>query len=171
MTPNAENAHRVNEQIRITPVRLIDQEGTMHGVMETDEARRMALEANMDLVEVSANERPPVCKIMDYGKFKYDQKKKVNGNKQHQTQIKEVRLAPKIGEHDIEFKMKQAIRFLKEKDKVKLNVRFRGRENAHHDRGRTMLEEIIAELDEIAKVEKPPGMEGGRNMTAVLAPR
>ena len=168
---NADNTHRVNESIRISPVRLIDQEGTMHGVVETDDAREMARAAGLDLVEVSANERPPVCKIMDYGKYKYDQKKKAGHNKQHQVQIKEVRLRPKIGDHDIEFKMKQAIRFLKEKDKVKLNVFFRGRENAHHDRGREMLEGIIKDLEEIAKVEKTPGMEGGRNMTAVLAPK
>ena len=169
--PNAENQHRVNDAIRLTPVRVIDQHGTMLGVIETDDARQYAREAGLDLVEVSPGERPPVCKIMDYGKFKYDQKKRATQKKQHQTQVKEVRLRPKIGDHDIEFKMKQAVKFLKEKDKVKLNVFFRGRENAHHDRGREMLLEIIEKLDEIAKVEKPPGMEGGRNMTAVLAPR
>ena len=168
---NAENTHRVNEAIRLTPVRVINQHGDMLGVIETDDARQYAREAGLDLVEVAPTERPPVCRIMDYGKFKYDQKKKAGSNKQHQVQIKEVRLRPKIGDHDIEFKMKQAKKFLKEKDKVKLNVFFRGRENAHHDRGREMLNQIIADLEEIAKVEKTPGMEGGRNMTAVLAPR
>ena len=167
---NADNTHRVNEQIRLTPVRVIDQDGEMLGVIETDDARERARVAGLDLVEVAPTERPPVCKIMDYGKFKYDQKKKSGNNKQHQVQIKEVRLRPKIGDHDIEFKMKQAKKFLKEKDKVKLNVFFRGRENAHHDRGREMLNQIIADLEDIAKVEKTPGMEGGRNMTAVLAP-
>lgn len=144
----------------------------MLGVIPTAEALQIAGDAGLDLVEVAPNERPPVCRIMDFGKFKYEQKRKLSKNtKQHQVQVKEIRLRPKIGDHDIEFKMKRARRFLKERDKVKLNVMFRGRENAHHDRGREMLLEIIADLDDIAKVEKPPGMEGGRNMTAIVSPR
>jgi translation initiation factor IF-3 len=109
---------------------------------------------------------------MDYGKFKYEQKKKHSANtKTHQVQLKEIRLRPKTGEHDIEFKIKQAREFLSHKDKVKLNVIFRGRENAHHDRGREMLTQIIEKLVDCSKVEKPPGLEGGRNMTAVLSPK
>jgi translation initiation factor IF-3 len=162
----------VNEQIRLSPIRVVDQNGEMLGVIPTEEAMRMAHDAGLDLVEVAPNERPPVCRILDYGKFKYEQKKKQQkSHKTHHTQIKEIRLRPKTGDHDVDFKIKHAREFLEEKDKVKLNIFFRGRENAHHDRGREMLLEIIAALEDIAKVEKPPGMEGGRNMTAVLAPR
>lgn len=169
----AEQQHRINDTIRIPQIRVVDQNGDMLGVIPSEEAKELAREAGLDLVEVAPNERPPVCRIMDYGKFKYEQKKKGSGknNKAGQVQLKEIRLRPKIGDHDIEFKMKQARKFLKEKDKVKLNVFFRGRENAHHERGREMLGEIIKMLDDVAKVEKPPGMEGGRNMTAVVAPR
>lgn len=132
----------------------------------------MAAEAGLDLVEVSPNDRPPVCRIMDYGKFKYEQKKKQSNNtKQHHMQIKEIRLRPKTGTHDIEVKVKRARHFLEHRDKVKINVIFRGRENAHHDRGREMLDEIIGSLEDIAKIEKPPGMESGRTMSAVLAPK
>jgi len=144
----------------------------MLGILDTAEALQTALDEGLDLVEVAPNERPPVCRIMDYGKFKYEQKKKQQKNsKGHQVQLKEIRLRPKIGDHDIEFKMKQARQFLKEHDKVKLNVLFRGRENAHHDRGREILNSMIEALDDVAKVEKPPGMEGHRSMSAVLSPR
>ena len=144
----------------------------MVGIIPTLDALRMATEAGVDLVEVSPNDRPPVCRIMDFGKFKYEQKKKLSQNtKQHQTQVKEIRLRPKTGTHDIEFKVKRARRFLEHRDKVKINVIFRGRENAHHDRGREMLLSIVDTLEDIAKVEKPPGMESGRNMTMVLAPK
>ena len=144
----------------------------MIGVIPTAEAMSIAREAGLDLVEVAPNERPPVCRIMDYGKFKYEQKKKQSKNqRQHQVQVKEIRLRPKIGDHDIQFKVKRAREFLSDRDKVKLSVLFRGRENAHRDRGEEILREIIAALDDIAKVEKPPGMEGGRSMTAVLSPR
>ncbi len=143
----------------------------MLGVMETAEAMTIAGEAGMDLVEVAADARPPVCRIMDYGKFKYEQKKKLTKNtKQHQTQLKEIRLRPKIGDHDIEFKMKKARDFLQHHDKVKLTVMFKGRENAHHDRGRDILNGIVADLEDIAKLEKAPSMDG-RMMTAILAPR
>ena len=142
------------------------------GVMKIQDALRKAAEFGLDLVEVAPNADPPVCRIVDFGKFKYEQKKRQQkSQKAHQTQIKEIRLRPKTGDHDIEFKVKRARGFLDDRDKVKLNVFFRGRENAHHGRGREMLEEIIADLEDVAKVEKPPGMEGGRNMTAVLAPK
>jgi translation initiation factor IF-3 len=162
----------LNDQIRLTPIRVVDQEGKMLGVIATSEAQRLAYEAGLDLVEVAPNERPPVCRIMDYGKFKYEQKKKhSNASKQHQVQIKEVRLRPKTGDHDIDFKVKQAREFLTHKDKVKFTVIFRGRENAHHERGREMLDEIIVQLQDVAKVEKNPSMEGGKSMTAVLTPK
>jgi translation initiation factor IF-3 len=144
----------------------------MLGILATPDALRMAFDAGLDLVEVAPNERPPVCRILDYGKFKYEQKKKQQKNtKSHQVQIKEIRLRPKIGDHDVEFKKKQARQFLSEHDKVKLNILFRGRENAHHELGRQVLQNMIASLEDIAKVEKPPGMEGGKSMTAVLTPR
>ena len=143
----------------------------MLGIIPTEEAMRLAGEAGLDLVEVAPNVKPPVCRIMDYGKFKYgQQKKKKESQKTHQVQLKEIRLRPKTGKHDIDFKVERARTFLKQKDKVKINVLFRGRENAHHDRGREMLDEIIAELQDIAKVEKPPGMESGRAMSTILAP-
>ncbi len=144
----------------------------MLGVIPTADALQMARDAGLDLVEVAPTERPPVCRILDFGKFKYEQKKKSQKSaKSHQVQIKEIRLRPKTGDHDIEFKCKRAREFLAEKDKVKLNVQFRGRENAHHDRGREVLTEVIALLEDVAKVEKAPAMEGGRNMTAVLTPK
>lgn len=144
----------------------------MLGVIDTSKAMSLAQEAGLDLVEVAPNERPPVCRIMDYGKFKYEQKRKASKNtKVHQTQLKEIRLRPKIGEHDIEFKMKKARDFLQHRDKVKLTVMFKGRENAHHERGRDILTSILAGLEDIAKLEKPPGMESGRSMSAIVAPK
>ena len=167
-----ETTHRVNDQIRISPIRVVGADGEMVGIIPTSEAQRMAVEAGLDLVEVAPNVRPPVCRIMDYGKFKYEQnKKKKDASKTHQVQIKEIRVRPKTGEHDIEFKIKQARTFLEHRDKVKINVMFRGRENAHHDRGREILQDIVVKLDDVAKVEKAPGMESGRNMTVVLAPK
>ena len=163
-------SHRLNDQIRLTPVRVVDHNGNMLGVIPTSQALQLAVDAGLDLVEVAPNERPPVCRILDYGKFKYEQKRKSH-QKTHQVQVKEIRLRPKIGDHDIEFKMKKARMFLQQKDKVKLNVMFRGRENAHHDRGREILQGVIEALEDLAKIEKPIGMEGGRSMTAVLSPR
>jgi translation initiation factor IF-3 len=172
MPPTTENTHRVNDQIRISPIRVVGHDGEMLGVIPTAEALKTASEAGMDLVEVAPNERPPVCRIMDYGKFKYEQtKKKKDAQKTHQVQVKEIRLRPKTGDHDIEFKIKRARTFLSQKDKVKINVIFRGRENAHHNRGREMLEEIIVSLEDVAKVEKAPGMESGRQMSVILAPK
>jgi translation initiation factor IF-3 len=167
-----ETTHRINEQIRISPVRVVSHDGQMLGILPTPEAQKIAIDAGLDLVEVAGNVRPPVCRIMDYGKFKYEQnKKKKDNTKTHQVQIKEIRLRPKTGDHDIEFKIKQARTFLEHKDKVKVNVMFRGRENAHHDRGREMLQQVIQQLEDVAKVEKSPGMESGRNMSIVLAPK
>ncbi|AMV20309.1 translation initiation factor IF-3 [Planctomyces sp. SH-PL14] len=166
-----ETSHRINEQIRITPVRVVNQSNDMVGVIPTVDALRMAYDAGLDLVEVAPTERPPVCRILDYGKFKYEQKKKSAKNtKTHQVQIKEIRLRPKIGEHDIDFKVKHAREFLAEKDKVKLTIQFRGRENAHHDLGREVLKSMIEKLADVAKVESPPRMEG-RSIMAVLTPK
>ncbi|MGC1273743.1 MAG: translation initiation factor IF-3 [Planctomycetaceae bacterium] len=161
---------RINDQIRLTPIRVVSHDGQMLGVIPTIDALNLAREAGLDLVEVAPNERPPVCRIMDFGKFKYQQKKKHSVKPPHQTQIKEIRLRPKTGEHDIDFKIKRARDFLSHKDKVKVNILFRGREHAHQGRGKEILEGVIAQLQDVAKVEKPPGMEG-RMMTAVLAPK
>jgi translation initiation factor IF-3 len=161
----------VNEQIRITPVRVVTQGGQMLAAMPTTEALEMARQSNLDLVEVAPDERPPVCRIMDYGKFKYEQnKKKKDAHRPKQVQIKEIRLHPKTDVHDVDFKIKQARGFLEEGDKVKVNVMFKGREMAHVDRVREMVAGIIAKMEDIAKVEKPPSMEG-RSMTAILTKR
>ncbi len=162
--------HRVNEQIRISPVRVINAEGVVLGVMPTGKAMEIARENGLDLVEVAPNDRPPVCKIMDFGKFKYDQKKKVTKQKQHQVHIKEIRVRPKTGDHDIDVKVRHARDFLEHKDKVLINVLFRGRELAHIDEGRRVMNEVLQALDDVAKVEKSPSMEG-KKMTALVAPR
>jgi translation initiation factor IF-3 len=160
----------VNEQIRITPVRLINAEGQMLGVIPTGKAMELAREAGLDLVEVAPGERPPVCKIMDYGKFKYDQKKKTAKQKTHQVQVKEIRVRPKTGDEDIRVKVRKAREFLEHKDKVLVNVLFRGRELAHIDEGRRVMDEVLQLLEDVAKVEKNPSMEGKR-LTALVAPR
>jgi translation initiation factor IF-3 len=173
MRPNdnsPQQQQRINEQIRITPIRVVNFDGQLLGVIPTAEALNLAREAGLDLVEVAPNERPPVCRIMDFGKFKYQQKKKHSTKPPHQTQIKEIRLRPKTGDHDIEFKVKRARDFLAHKDKVKVNILFRGREHAHQDRGKEILDDVIVQLQDVAKIEKPPGMEG-RTMTAVLTPK
>ena len=159
----------MNEAIRIRQVRLIDDEGNQIGVVDTDHARRIAQEKGLDLVEVSPDARPPVCKVMDYGKFKYDQKKKEHDSrkKQHKIQIKEIRLRPKIGQHDIEYKSKRARQFLEEGHKVQLNMLFRGREMAHIDVGRAVLLKFAEQLSDLSKVERAPKMEG-RRLTMLL---
>jgi translation initiation factor IF-3 len=131
----------------------------------------MAREANLDLVEVAPTERPPVCKIMDYGKFRYQQsKKKSDKSKVHQQKLKEIRVRPKTGGHDIETKLNQARKFLEHKDKVLLNVLFRGRELQHIEEGQRIIAAMLEKLADVAKVEKAPSMEGKR-MTAMLAPK
>jgi translation initiation factor IF-3 len=171
-TLKIETSHRVNEQIRISPVRVVGANGEVLGILPTADAQKMAVEAGLDLVEVAPNVRPPVCKIMDFGKFKYEQKRKqTKSAKQHQQQLKEIRLRPKTGEHDIGFKVKQARTFLEDGDKVKVNVLFRGRENAHHEKGREILTQVISALEDISKVEAMPRMDSGRSMSCVLTPK
>ena len=161
----------MNDRIRITPIRVVSADGEMLGEMETAAALELAQEAGLDLVEVSGDARPPVCRIMDYGKVQYErQKKQSTGAKQHRTQVKQVRLRAKTGQHDIDVKVRKAREFLARNDKVKINVLFRGRENAHHDRGREMLNDIIKTLEDVAAVEQPPRMESGRMMSAMLTP-
>lgn len=161
---------RVNDQIRLSPVRVVSADGEMLGEMPTDRAREIATEAGLDLVEVSPNVRPPVCRIMDYGKLQYEKKKKQSSNHKA-SQLKQIRLRAKTGQHDIDTKVRQARKFLERNDKVKVNVYFRGRENAHHERGREMLAEIVQTLEDIAAVEQAPSMENRRTMSCLLAPR
>lgn len=166
-----EQQQRVNEQIRISPIRLIGAQGEMVGVIPTAQALDMAREANLDLVEVAPLERPPVCKIMDFGKFKFLQKQKAKDKtKTHQQKLKEIRLRPKTGEHDIDTKINQAKKFLEHKDKVLVYVVFKGRELQHIEEGRRIIDQVLQKLVDLAKIEKPPSMEGKR-MSAMLAPK
>jgi translation initiation factor IF-3 len=153
-------------------VRVIDENGENRGVITTEEALDLAVEANLDLVEVSPNVSPPVCKIMDFGKFKYQEQKKANvaRKKQKVIEIKEIKMRPGIDTHDYDVKMRSIERFLKEGDKVKVTLRFRGRELAHQDRGHMVLTRIREDLVELAKVEQFPKMEG-RMLTMVMAPK
>ena len=151
-------------------MRLIGVNGEQLGVVPTAQAMDLAREAQLDLVEVAPTERPPVCKIMDYGKFRYQQSRKGSKSKPHQQKLKEIRVRPKTGDHDIETKVNQARRFLEHKDKVLVNVLFRGRELQHIDEGRRIIIAILEKLADLAKVEKAPSMEGKR-MTAMLAPK
>ncbi len=165
-----EKHQRINEQIRISPVRVISADGELLGILSTDDALARAREADLDLVEVAPNERPPVCRIMDFGKFKYQQKKRHAKGHTHQSKIKEIRVRPKTGEHDIGFKLNQARTFLAHKDKVIVSVIFRGRELAHLEEGRKVIDQIIKDLEEVAKVEAPPSHQGKR-IVAILAPK
>ena len=159
----------MNEQIRISPIRLIGAEGEQHGVVPTLQAMEMAREAGMDLVEVADKERPPVCKIMDYGKFKYAQSKKAH-QKTHQQKLKELRVRPKTGVHDVDTRVVQARKFLEHGDKVQLKVQFRGREMQHIEEGRRIMNAMLEQLQDCAKIERIPLMEG-KMMTALLAPK
>jgi translation initiation factor IF-3 len=151
-------------------VRVISDEGAQLGVIPTIEALDRAREAGLDLVEVAPNESPPVCRIMDFGKFKYQQKKKHHKTHVHHAKIKEVRLRPKTGEHDIEFKVAQARSFLEHKDKVVVSVVFRGREMAHIEEGQRVMKSVVAQLEDVSKLEAPP-QQMGRRLACTLAPK
>jgi translation initiation factor IF-3 len=168
--PQHDRGLRINEQIRISPVRLVGANGEQLGVVPTSQAMDLAREAQLDLVEVAANERPPVCKILDYGKFRYQQSHKKNTKKVHQQKLKEIRVRPKTGVHDVDTKINQARKFLEHNDKVLVNVLFRGRELQHIEEGRRIIDSILEKLAEVSKVEKAPSREGKR-MTALLAPK
>ncbi len=162
---------RINREIRAREVRVIDPEGKQLGVLPLVEALRAATNSELDLVEVSPKAEPPVCRIMDYGKFKYQQSKKAHEAKKKQTvvHLKEVKMRPKTEEHDFQFKLHHIERFLKEGNKTKVTIVFRGRELAHPDLGKNMLGRIIEEAKDWAKVEQLPKFEG-RNFVMVLAP-
>jgi translation initiation factor IF-3 len=149
---------------------VITAEGGQLGIIPTDEALARAREAGLDLVEVAPNEKPPVCRIMDFGKFKYQQKKKQHKTHVHHTKIKEIRLRPKTGEHDIEFKVNQARGFLQHKDKVIVSVVFRGRELAHIDEGQRVMRNILEQLDAVGKMDAPP-QQMGKRLICTISPR
>lgn len=164
--------HLINEEIRFKEVRLIGASGEQIGVKPTREALQMAAEANLDLVLVAPAAKPPVCRIMDYGKFRYEQQKKEKEARKNQkvVDIKEVRFSATIEEHDYQTKLRNVIKFLKDQDKVKCSVRFRGREIAHASIGMKVLERVAKETEELAIVERRPKLEG-RSMIMILAPK
>ncbi len=170
--PPVREGPRVNDDIRVEEVRLIDQDGNQLGVVPTREAILKAGDVGLDLVEVAPNVSPPVCKILDYGKLKYEtQKKKSEARKKQKTiDVKEVKFRPNIEQHDYDVKMKAMRRFLEDGDKVKVTLRFRGREMVHQHLGMKVLNRVRTETEEMAKVEQMPTMEG-RQMIMVLAPR
>jgi translation initiation factor IF-3 len=162
---------RVNRFIRVPQVRVINEDGQQLGIMATEAARDIASRVGLDLVEIAPTARPPVCKIMDYGRYKYELKKKaaVAKKSQHQSQLKEIKFRPHISEHDLEFKLKNARKFLMDGDKVKCTVMFRGREIVHSQVGRELIKRVAADLGEIASLEHDPQM-SGRMMSTTLAP-
>jgi translation initiation factor IF-3 len=162
---------RINDQIRVPRVRLVGEAGEQIGIKPTDEAREYAYGKNLDLVEVAPNADPPVARVMDYGKYRYEQEQKAKLARKHQSQIqlKEIKLRPKIGVHDYETKKGHVVRFLNQRAKVKVTIMFRGRENLHPERGRDLLMRLFEDVREIGQIEQPPLLDG-RNMVMVLGP-
>jgi len=162
---------RINDQIRVREVRLIDDEGNQKGIVSIREALEMAKEAGVDLVEVAPQSKPPVCKILDYGKYKFDLDKKNREQKKKQTlvKLKEVRMQPKIEKHDLAFKTKHVQEFLSEGNKVKVTIRFRGREMAHTELGRVVLDKLIELLEEGSYIIDSPPRQEGRFMSMILS--
>jgi translation initiation factor IF-3 len=171
MATQTREDYRVNEAIEARQVRLVDENGTMVGIVPLAVALERAAQAGLDLVEVAPNASPPVCKIMDFGKFKYEQQKKANAarKKQKVIEIKEIKMRPNIDENDYRIKMKKVKDFLEEGDKVKVTLRFRGREVAHQDIAMKLLERVRDDVGELARVEQMPKLEG-RQMVMVMAP-
>jgi len=162
----------INEEIRDREVRLIDQDGTQLGIVATKDALNTAYEKNLDLVMIAPNSKPPVCKIMDYSKYRFDQMKKEKEAKKKQkvTEVKEVRLSPNIGDHDFDTKLKNAQKFLQDGNKVKVSVRFRGREITHNELGRDVLLKFADAISSVGSIDKAPKMEG-RSMVMFLQPK
>ncbi|HTZ38404.1 MAG TPA: translation initiation factor IF-3 [Stellaceae bacterium] len=163
---------RINDEIAVPRVRLVDERGEMVGIVLRNEAIEMAADAGLDLVEIAPNADPPVCKILDFGKYKYEEQKKKNEAKKKQKviEVKEIKFRPSIDDHDYDVKMRSMHKFIGEGDKVKVTMRFRGRELAHQELGMNVLMRVKDDLDEIAKVEQFPRMEG-RQMTMVVSPK
>lgn len=172
MPRKKDDGPRMNSDITVSEVRLVDAEGEMHGVVATSKAIEMAEEAGLDLVEVSPNAEPPVCKILDYGKYKYEQQKKANQarKKQKTVDVKEVKMSPRIEKNDYDVKLRNARRFLESGNKVKVSMRFRGREMAHQDIGRELFSKMCEELEELCVIELQPKFEG-RQMIMILGPK
>jgi translation initiation factor IF-3 len=162
---------RINEAIRASKVRLVDEDGSQVGVKSRDEALEYAYSKDLDLVEVASGADPPVARIMDYGKYKYEQEQKAKTARKHQSQIhvKEIKMRPKIGVHDYETKKGHVVRFLNSKAKVKVTIMFRGREQTHPERGRDLLMRLAEDVKEIGQIESPP-LQDGRNMVMLLGP-
>ena len=162
---------RINDAIRVPRVRLVDEDGTQIGIKDSDEAREYAYAKNLDLVEVAAQADPPVARVMDYGKYRYEQEQKAKLARKHQSQInvKEIKFRPKIGVHDYETKKGHVVRFLNQRAKVKVTIMFRGRETTHPERGRDLLMRLAEDVKELGQVESPPLLDG-RNMVMVLGP-
>lgn len=163
---------RINEQIRVREVRLIDDQGEQKGIVPTLEALKMARELNLDLVEIAPTANPPACKILDYGKYRFEMEKKLRESKKKQKlqELKEIRMQPKIDDHDLDFKSKHVKEFLADGDKVKVTIRFRGRELAHTELGLVVLKDVLSKLGDDYVIEKQPAMEG-RFMSMTLAPK
>ncbi|MGH2959171.1 MAG: translation initiation factor IF-3, partial [Solirubrobacterales bacterium] len=166
--PERDNT-RINERIRVKEVRLIGDDGSQVGVLSIEDALKYAQERDLDLVEVAGDARPPVCRVLDYSKYKYEQAQKAKSAKKHQTQItiREIKLRPKIATHDYDTKKGHVTRFLKHADKVKVTIMFRGREREHPERGRDLLMKLAEEVKELGTIEQHP-LQEGRNMTMVL---
>ena len=169
--PSISKEFRINDRIRTREVRLIDENNAQLGIVPTYQALNLARERGLDLVEVAPTAVPPVCRILDYGKFKYEQSKKEREARKHQKNVllREIRMRPKIDDHDIDFKTRTVEKLLKEGDKVKVTITFRGREVTHPQIGRALLERIYDRVKDVGSIEKPALMEG-RNMTMILAP-
>ncbi|MFZ7157477.1 translation initiation factor IF-3 [Avibacterium gallinarum] len=171
--PTTNRPNRINEEIRAKEVRLIDQDGEQAGIVSLQEALNKAEEVNLDLVEISPNAEPPVCRIMNYGKFMYEKEKaaKEQKKKQKVVQVKEIKFRPGTDEGDYQVKLRSILRFLEDGDKVKITVRFRGREMAHQDIGLNVLERVKEDTSEIAMIESAPGKLEGRQAVMVIAPK
>jgi translation initiation factor IF-3 len=169
--PPERDPTRINERIRVPEVRLIDENGQQVGIMRTQEALRQAQERDLDLVEVAPDAKPPVCRILDYSKYKYEQNQKQKAARKHQQQInvREIKFRPKIAQHDYDTKKGHVERFLKGRDKVKVTIMFRGREMAHPERGEMILNRLAEDLGDLAVIEQRP-QQDGRNMVMMLAP-
>jgi translation initiation factor IF-3 len=169
--PPERDPTRTNERIRVPEVRLIDETGQQVGIMKTQDALRVAQERDLDLVEVAPDAKPPVCRILDYSKYKYEQNQKQKAARKHQTQInvREIKFRPKIAQHDYDTKKGHVERFLRARDKVKVTIMFRGREMAHPERGELILNRLAEDLGDLALIEQRP-QQDGRNMTMMLAP-
>jgi translation initiation factor IF-3 len=170
-SPPERDPTRINERIRASEVRLIDEGGAQVGIVPTEEALALASQRDLDLVEVAPDAKPPVARLLDYSKYKYEQEQKAKAARKHQQQVnvREIKLRPKIAAHDYETKKGHVERFLRQQDKVKVTIMFRGREQAHPERGRALLQRLYEDIEELATIEQHPEQEG-RNMSMLLAP-